>query len=143
MGNDDTLSAEEMAEVASILVNVARNQQAVSDELLRKLETALDAIRAGTAELTRDMPNEIARQAARQVAQKIADNVARAVALRASPSRPPVCFTSEASLALKPASSAEGPKVRRLAAGGGSLERTRLWRRFPGYREKYRDFWAI
>jgi hypothetical protein len=38
-------------------------------------------------------------------------------ALTASPSRPPVCFTSEASLALKPASSAEGPKVRRLAAG--------------------------
>ena len=80
MGNDRTLSAEELAVAASTLVDKATIQQDFCDELLRKLETALNAFDRGITELTRDMPSNIAKQAAGEVVQKIADQVARKVA---------------------------------------------------------------
>jgi len=80
IGNDRTLSAEELAVAASTLVDKATIQQDFCDELLRKLETALNAFDRGITELTRDMPSNIAKQAAGEVVQKIADQVARKVA---------------------------------------------------------------
>jgi hypothetical protein len=53
--------------------------QRVCDELLRKLETALNALHSSTTKLTNDMPNKIAQQAAKEVVQRIADLVARRV----------------------------------------------------------------
>jgi hypothetical protein len=80
IGNDRTLSAEELAVAASTLVDKATIQQDFCDELLRKLETALNAFDRGITELTRDMPSNIAKQAAGEVVQKIGDQVARKVA---------------------------------------------------------------
>jgi uncharacterized protein YaaW (UPF0174 family) len=79
MGNDRTLSAEQLAVAASTLVDRATIQQDTCDELLRKLETALNAFDRSTTELTRDMPNKIAKQAAQDVVQRIADEVKRSV----------------------------------------------------------------
>jgi cytosine/adenosine deaminase-related metal-dependent hydrolase len=80
MGNDHTLSAEELAVAASTLVRVAKGQQYECDELLDQLKTALKQLEHGTTELTRNMPNKIAQQAAKEVVQTIADLVTQKVA---------------------------------------------------------------
>jgi hypothetical protein len=79
MGSDRTLSAEELAEVVSTLVNVAERQQYVCEELLDQLKTALNAFESRTTELTRDMPNEIAQRAAQKVLEGIDASVTRSV----------------------------------------------------------------
>ena len=76
------LSAEELedlAETASTLVDLAKKQQYVCDDLLGQLTTMLNALDRGTKELTRDMPNNIARQAAQEVVEGIDASVARSV----------------------------------------------------------------
>src|SRR5215471_12200026 len=73
------LSAEELedlAETASTLVDLAKKQQYVCDDLLGQLTTMLDALDRGTKEFTRDMPNNIARQAAQEVVKGIDASVA-------------------------------------------------------------------
>lgn len=80
MGNDHTLSVEELALAASTLVRVAKGQQYECEELLGQLKTALKQLEHGTTELTRNMPNKIAQQAAKEVVQTIADLVTQKVA---------------------------------------------------------------
>jgi hypothetical protein len=79
MQNDRVLSADELGEVVSTLARLASRQQNNCDELLRKLETAVNTFESRTEELTRDMPNEIAKRAAQDVVQRIADEVKRSV----------------------------------------------------------------
>ena len=76
MGNDRTLSPEELGEAVSTLVKVATDQQDDCDALLGNLETAVNDF----AERTRGMPNEIAQQAAKEVVRRIADPVSQSVA---------------------------------------------------------------
>jgi hypothetical protein len=76
------LSAEELedlAQTASTLVDLAKKQQYVCDDLLGQLTTMLNALDRGTKELTRDMPNNIARQAAQEVVKGIDASVAQSV----------------------------------------------------------------
>jgi hypothetical protein len=76
------LSAEELedlAQTASTLVDLAKKQQYVCDDLLGQLTTTLNALDRGTKELTHDMPNNIARQAAQEVVKGIDASVARSV----------------------------------------------------------------
>jgi CHASE3 domain sensor protein len=79
MQNDRILSADELGEVVSTLARLASRQQNNCDELLRKLETAVNTFESRTVELTRDMPNKIAKRAAQDVVQRIADEVKRSV----------------------------------------------------------------
>jgi hypothetical protein len=80
MGNDRILSAEQLALAASTLVDKATSQQDFCDELLRKLETALNAFDDRSKELTRDLPKEIAQKAAQKVVQEVAGSVAQKLA---------------------------------------------------------------
>jgi hypothetical protein len=76
------LSAEELedlAQTASTLVDLAKKQQYVCDDLLGQLTTTLNALDRGTKELTHDMPNNIAGQAAQEVVKGIDASVARSV----------------------------------------------------------------
>jgi hypothetical protein len=83
MGNDKTLSAkelEDLAETASTLVDLARQQQYDCGELLRKLGTEVNRFESRTAELVRNMPNDIAQQAAKDVVKSIDASVTQSVA---------------------------------------------------------------
>jgi hypothetical protein len=76
------LSAEELedlAQTASTLVDLAKKQQYVCDDLLGQLTTMLNDLDRGTKELTLDMPNKIARQAAKKVVKGIDASVAQSV----------------------------------------------------------------
>src|SRR5690242_5231380 len=101
MANDRTLSAEEQAVVASTLVDLAETQQDLCNDLLRRLDKAVDDFDQRTVdvadrqeelcdgllrrvdktaddfdqrtkELSRDMPIKIAQQAAKEAVQNIA-----------------------------------------------------------------------
>jgi hypothetical protein len=83
MANHRTLSAEDaedLAETASTLVDAAVAQRDNCEAVLRKLETALNAVDRGATQLTRDIPNKIAQQAAQEVVRSIADLVTQKVA---------------------------------------------------------------
>jgi hypothetical protein len=83
MGNDQMREAEELedlAETASTLVDLAKQQRHDCDELLRKLEAAVNAFESRTTELIRDMPKQIAQRAAEIVVRDIADLAAHKVA---------------------------------------------------------------
>jgi len=71
---------EDLAETASTLVDLAKQQRHDCDELLRKLEAAVNAFESRTTELIRDMPKQIAQRAAEIVVRDIADLVAHKVA---------------------------------------------------------------
>ena len=70
---------EDLAQTASTLVDLAKRQQYVCDDLLSKLSTMLNDLDRGTKELTREMPNNIAGQAAQEVVKGIDASVARSV----------------------------------------------------------------
>jgi hypothetical protein len=85
MGNDRALSAEQLAVAANALIDFAKGQQGVCDELLEQLKKDLKAFERGTNELTRDMPTKIARQTAHEVVQSIGDSVRQKVEAVLSP----------------------------------------------------------
>jgi hypothetical protein len=98
MEDDRILSTDELGEVVSTLARVAKRQQYDCDELLRKLETAVNAFESRTdellrkhetavtafesrtTELIRDMPEQIAPRAAEKVIRDIAGLVEHKVA---------------------------------------------------------------
>jgi hypothetical protein len=79
MQNDRVLSADELAELVSTLARLGGRQQRNCDDLLGKLETAMNTFESRTGELTRDMPDEVAKRAAQDVVERIADEVKRSV----------------------------------------------------------------